>query len=263
MINTTFPIDSFLSKYISRIYLSDFSDIQSEPFVLLPGSGLELLFHLQSPFWVNNNQCPESHIVCPRTVTTIDRCLNNQYISVRFKCGAFRHFTPFMYSDLNDRIVSVGDLWGNKAIQLEETLRELRNNADRVNCIEKFLIDCFKKYHKTEIVKWDNVISQLHNDSQSILISDLSESVNMSYRNFERNFKYKFGITPKRFARISRLEKTVKSIIRSHSISSKSIFLDFGYYDQSHFVKEFRALSGTLPKQYLQNESLATQYYSS
>ena len=81
-------------------------------------------------------------------------------------------------------------------------------------------------------------------------IARLSEMVSMSRRTLERRFLDSVGISPKRFARVIRFKATLKHLKQDRSAIKRQGYLDFGYYDQNHFIKDFRHFMGGTPSNY-------------
>lgn len=71
--------------------------------------------------------------------------------------------------------------------------------------------------------------------------------VGVSERQLRRLFEYYFGESPKIFARIIRFQNILGAKPSKESLKKNKIFYDEGYYDQAHFIKEFRALYGVTP----------------
>ena len=75
----------------------------------------------------------------------------------------------------------------------------------------------------------------------------------MSRRTLERRFLDSVGISPKRFARVIRFKATLKHLKRHDAAVKRQGYLDFGYYDQNHFIKDFRYFMGGTPSDYFTN----------
>ena len=86
-------------------------------------------------------------------------------------------------------------------------------------------------------------------------IRDLSEQYFRSHRQFERKFKEHTGFTAKTFSRIVRFNSLMQRQLNTQS-SLTQIALEFGYYDQSHFINDFRAFSGYSPRTYFSGKAV-------
>lgn len=71
--------------------------------------------------------------------------------------------------------------------------------------------------------------------------------VGVSERQLRRLFDYYFGESPKTFARIIRFQNILGAKPSLESLKNNKVFYDEGYYDQAHFIKEFKAFYGVTP----------------
>lgn len=71
--------------------------------------------------------------------------------------------------------------------------------------------------------------------------------VGVSDRQLRRLFAYYFGKSPKAFAKIIRFQNILNAKPSAQSLKESKIFYDEGYYDQAHFIKEFKAFYGVTP----------------
>ncbi|WP_062060165.1 AraC family transcriptional regulator [Aquimarina longa] len=258
----TYIPNLFLSKYIDRFYtFNQSSDIELGLPPILPGTGLELLFYIHTPLSIATTRLSKGHIVCPRCIAYFDKTNNVSFISVRFKSGAFRHFTSVPFSELNDRYISVQDLWGSRGELLLDILENTNAVSDKIQEIEKFLMQSFINHYQSKNQKWDTVIDQLYYNYTIQTIEELAKKTNLSIRQFERNFKNQFGITPKAFQKITRLQDTVKKIILSNDTAYLDTVLDNGYFDQSHFIKDFKSYAHKTPTAYFTKENFNNHYF--
>jgi len=260
--NTSYKPSSFLSKYIDRIYVFEKSSCNYfELPPVLPGTGLELVFYLGKPLSVSNNELPKAHTVCPRKMFSFDKERKVSFISVRFKSGSFRHFSSIPFSELNDNYYSVQTLWKKKG---ENLLSKLENNKKieiQIKEIELFLEGIFDDYHDKKNDKWDSIIDELYYNFKNNKIGKISQNANLSLRQFERGFKNQFGITAKEFQKITRFQEVIKSILLGKKPDYLNTILDNGYFDQSHFIKEFRSFTQKTPLEYFTDENFNSHFY--
>ncbi len=77
----------------------------------------------------------------------------------------------------------------------------------------------------------------------ALQLPDAGAAIGLTYRQFERVFGATFGIRPKLFQRISRVEAALRDALAGGRTDA-DIALKHGYFDQSHFGKDLRALAG-------------------
>jgi transcriptional regulator GlxA family with amidase domain len=93
---------------------------------------------------------------------------------------------------------------------------------------------------------------------KTILKEDLSKR-----RQLERKFKKQIGISPKQLGKVIRLQSALKILLNRKTESLTNIAYESEYYDQAHFIKDFKEFTGTNPNKFLDNESmtLSTLFY--
>jgi AraC-like DNA-binding protein len=82
-------------------------------------------------------------------------------------------------------------------------------------------------------------------------IKDLAVKLGISQKHLISMFSNKVGLAPKAFSRISKFQKVIHQLESIKRIEWTWIATDCGYYDQSHFIKEFSEFSGVNPSEYL------------
>ena len=84
-------------------------------------------------------------------------------------------------------------------------------------------------------------------------IDGLADQVNLSQKQFERLFARVIGMMPKRYFRLARFLRIVSFLTLSphdKAVDWTSLALNFGYYDQSHMIKDFQAFAGIPPSRF-------------
>ena len=84
---------------------------------------------------------------------------------------------------------------------------------------------------------------------QEEALGQLNEHVALSQRQIERLFKRWLGVTPKHYQRILRIKKAVYFLRQHKKVNLADVSLQFGFSDQAHMTREFRAIASTTPAQ--------------
>ncbi len=86
-----------------------------------------------------------------------------------------------------------------------------------------------------------------------VSIGQLHEGSGLSVRHFQRRFKQMTGQNPKHYARVCRVAHAVWLKEVNADLTWTAIAADVGYADQSHFIRDFKALSGMIPRDFVRN----------
>lgn len=100
-------------------------------------------------------------------------------------------------------------------------------------------------------VAW--ALARLHRSGGTVAVGALADEIGWSRRHLAARFREQVGVTPKALARLLRFERAVGALAgaRPDEADLGRLALDCGYYDQSHFNRDFRAFAGVTPSVYL------------
>ncbi|GAA4313212.1 AraC family transcriptional regulator [Compostibacter hankyongensis] len=189
-------------------------------------------------------------ITCFSDVHLYDRI---KIFFVSFKpCGAYR-LLGISQHECTGRSFHLTDLLGSSGKSLSEELIN-QPDAHKVHAVlEQFLLQRLSLPAKKEICDRLSYVSEqirLHSHSNQ-LISRICRKEGYSISRLERHMKEIVGMGPKKFQRIIRFNNTL-SYIRLHRDECKwaQVAAQFGYYDQMHFIREFKLFYGKTPEAY-------------
>ncbi|UCJ07861.1 helix-turn-helix transcriptional regulator [Chitinophaga pendula] len=155
--------------------------------------------------------------------------------------------------ELSGKWVDTRDIWGQDATVLEEKVLTATTAYQKIAFIEDFL-----RYKLTGDIGQEHMIQRgittIYAHHGHIAVEELSQQLGINKRSLERLFREKVGITPKHFTNIIRLQHSLR-LLRNRSAKENitGIAYECGYFDQSHFIREFRSMVGITPRQYLFN----------
>lgn len=148
--------------------------------------------------------------------------------------------------------ISVGTENFFRISQLEEVidrLTEAVDNHQRIIIIETFLLQQLRNTSRDPLIQ--NAIQLIRQHNGILRIKELVTSLYISQDAFEKRFRAVVGSTPKQFASIIRLRELIKNYPSHHSLTAASYAA--GYFDQAHFIKDFRLFTGQSPKDFFKN----------
>jgi AraC-like DNA-binding protein len=128
--------------------------------------------------------------------------------------------------------------------ELEERLFHLQSAAARAQCVEAFLLAHLRERSVDRLVR--AACSSLARTGGSLPVNALARDFGLSERTLERRFLRSIGTTPKKYARVLRLQQAVQ--LRERYSSWAEIAHAAGYYDQSHLIRDCREMYGDSPE---------------
>jgi len=183
-------------------------------------------------------------------------------------CGVSARLTPWglnvfcrgIVRECAERRVDCRDVFPKYAIEeMEDSLSMKRTAAERVQCLEHFLLTRLNRHHEDLVVQ--TACRAIDSASGNRSIARLARGFGLSERTLQRRFLGHIGVTPKRYARIVRLRGAV--LQRKNLPSWADVAHAAGYYDQSHMIHEFQAFYGMPPDVlYPQVEASRTIHFS-
>ncbi len=247
------PCDA-LKPYIERFVISEGSS--ESVYKVVPGAGVVMgfqfqgkLYHFQDGKEVLLSQSGVTGIIDSYRVFKSSKDIKT--VLVFFKDGGASAFFRDPIHELFQSSVSLDNFFLRSELLLfEEQLCDATTHLDKIRIVERFLLARMK------VQKPDLIVSRAHNliyqSRGSIQIIDLCQQLNISQSPLEKRFRKVIGASPKKFATIVRFKNIIHDSI--HSPSLTALAYESGFYDQSHFIKEFKGFTGDTPKKYLNLE---------
>ena len=252
------------SSYIPRPPLSHFVDLlwhydgYQQPHDkerLLPDGSMELVINLREDkvrMYDRRDigQCqsfPGSILIGAQSeFFVIDTAEQAGVMGVHFKPGGAFPFFKLPAGELQNEYVALETLWGRDAEDLRERLLAASTVDGKFRILEHYL---WKRLAKP-LERHPAVGFALREFQGTRTVADVSGEIGLSARRFIEVFTDEVGLTPKLFCRVQRFQETVRRIGMGRRVDWAGMALDCGYFDQAHFIHDFRAFSGLSPSAY-------------
>jgi AraC-like DNA-binding protein len=171
-------------------------------------------------------------------------------LGVHFKPGGAFPFLGVPAGELHNRRLTLDALWGMEAGEMRDRVLEAKTPAGKFKVLEQSLLsNATRALSRHPAV--DFALRELSAASYARSITDVIEQTGFSPRRFIELFTAEVGLTPKLFRRVQRFQQLIQRVHGAREIQWAQVALDCGYYDQSHFIHDFRAFSGFTPSDYL------------
>lgn len=176
--------------------------------------------------------------------------------AIRFYPYGFANFVSTPIKNLANKETSIDLLFGKEpAKELEQEIIHATNTEKRIEIIEAFLLRKLKdKATIDSIVK--TTIDAIFLTKGSAPINRILKDEVSKRRQLERKFVKQVGLSPKQLGRVIRLQTALKMLLNQQSESLTKIAYESEYYDQAHFIKDFKEFTGTNPKDFLEDDKM-------
>jgi AraC-like DNA-binding protein len=171
------------------------------------------------------------------------------HVSVVFHLGAACRFFAHPLATFRDEQVALEDVWGHVGANLRERLLETATPGDALGVMEDVLLGQLAG----RLVPDPAVSAAACALSRGVPVGEVADSVGLLPRTLRRRFTADVGLTPKRFARVRRLQRVVRDLDGQVRADWAAVAARHGYADQPHLTDEFRELAGVTPTEYLRS----------
>ena len=216
----------------------------------------------QAPFTQETLPYPCVHLVFERDNTRIfgiergkfSRTLEGkgQVFGIKFQPGGFYPFVNFPIAQLTEKTMPLGDVFDVDAHPLEAALFAL-DDAAAVTFVDDFLSArlCGRLPERDANVTLINeIINCIIAERRIIKVDDVVTRCNISKRSLQRLFRQYVGVTPKWVIQRYRLQEAAEQLAEGSAQDGSRLAAELGYFDQAHFIKDFKALVGMSPTEY-------------
>jgi AraC-like DNA-binding protein len=258
-----------LTKYIKCFWVMQSPAAESTSQErILPDGCTEIVFNLADPFSQpdpdgKTQRQPLTLLVCQmRRLLLIAPTGRVQLVGVRFRPGGAYPFLRLPQDEIADRVIALDLVWGAMGRELESRIRESRTTAAIVRAIETLLLARLSKHtanDEAELKAMDLILRS----GGCLPIESLAEKMGISFRKLDRRFNTRVGLPPKTLCRIIRFQRSLRMIERQNVRPDwVGIALECGYYDQPHFIKEFKMFAGTEPTTYFHEPAVMSDHFT-
>ncbi len=172
--------------------------------------------------------------------------------SVRFYPDGFLPFATIAIKEMENKAVPLEKLFDKDGLTIEQAILNASSTAERISHIETFLLSRLESVEAIDkIIK--STIETIVTANGKLAIDELSKLNNINRRQLERKFSAVVGLSPKQLSKTIRLQTTLKMLINKKFTSLTGLAYEGEYYDQAHFIRDFKEFTGLTPKEFYGN----------
>ncbi|WP_201007785.1 AraC family transcriptional regulator [Paenibacillus glycanilyticus] len=172
---------------------------------------------------------------------------------VKFRPGGLYPFVNRELSELTGRPIEVETVLGIQGSELEElVLAEQDQDQRMIQVVERLLTKRLPPYDE-QITLVNQIIDYAAGNQGITKVEQVCEFFDINIRKLQRLFAKYVGVNPKSVIRLFRLQNAAEAMDLGQAQDLAGLSVELGYHDQAHFSKDFKAVIGRSPEQYLSN----------
>ena len=256
------PIHPLLKNHIEKIWVLESSGkIPIEDMkIIVPNGRIKLIIPFRNGFYrlinghYSNSKEQQINFVGTSDISSIiDFELNEPSgtIGVEFSLSSSYRFFAFPQDETKNKMFSIEDVLGIYGKTIQERFLYAVAIEQKVELIQQFLIKLLLK--NTEDKIFDYCVNKIKASLGSIEVNQLEKETGYSRRRLNMKFHEKIGVSPKTLCALTRFTYVYQILANNpNQIFLDKIFYNL-YYDQAHFIKEFKRFTGHPPLKYEKN----------
>ncbi|WP_316839156.1 helix-turn-helix domain-containing protein [Pedobacter gandavensis] len=251
----SYDIIPALQSYVKQICTMECdADTDNSYIRVLPDACVELFLNYTStPVAIISNELHKGSIVISRMSRPKDVQMRkgNGVVAICFYPGMAYKFVKIPLHTLSDTTLSLTDIWGAAVADLEEEMAGSSSNEVRVNLVQKYL---FKELaNSKDDLHIAHCLRQVQLSGGLIPVGRLVSDTGLSQRHLSRKFQEYVGLSPKEYLRVSKFILSLNHLKSYPMFSLTELAYKSGYYDQAHFIRDYKDYTGYTPGQVLKD----------
>jgi len=258
--------NKFLEQYVKCYYSLEYehgSNVVDHAFAT---GCVEVMFTLEGSLWETKADKPGSEFVKTSPIEVWGQILKplifripgySKVFGIRFHPAAAAIFLNEDVSNLNDQVLELQSVVGNNANDLHSKLQEAKSDEVRIQLTDSYLLNEIAQsrlINKVDLVQ--QVMNELTKKDFFDNIENVAERHGITSRYLQKLFVQQTGLSPKLYSKINRFQNSVV-LLGQKDLSLTSIAYSCGYFDQSHFIREFKSFTGFAPSAFKSGNSTA------
>jgi len=173
---------------------------------------------------------------------------------IKFRPGGFYPFIQSSIARLTNHLLTVLEVFGVDGEALAEEVLSAPEDETQIQRVEAFLRQHLPPQDEN-ITLINQIIAQIGEDRSITRVDDLLPKVYLTKRTLQRLFSQYVGVSPKWVIQRYRLHEAAEQVIQQPAPAWADIATALGYFDQAHFIKDFKAIIGATPSEYVKRSA--------
>jgi AraC-like DNA-binding protein len=180
---------------------------------------------------------------------------HGRVFGIKFKAGGFFPFYRQPVSRLLDSSLDPATIFGDDASAFEATIL-MCDDMETMTAEAERLLLVHAPSNDPNVARVSEWVASIVDDRNLTSVDELAIRAGLSKRSLQRLFEQYVGVPPKWVIARYRLHEAIAQLQAGTAIDWADLAVKLGYFDQAHFIRDFRKLVGQSPAAYARTEKL-------
>ncbi|MEE1961111.1 helix-turn-helix domain-containing protein [Allomuricauda taeanensis] len=250
-----------LSKYIDSYFMVDTANIYEDITDLVVPDGTFGLLFVDSQKTIKRNMAIDTPPITLKRTSVFGQKTkpvnyyftkgNAHYFGVKINPAGLALFLDQSLKEFKNLFVEIDLLGNGKLTEIEDRVLAANGTEEKIRIVEGFVTERLKILrYNPDYILFVNIVSFIKDHKGEIRFDFLANHFNVNYKKIERLFHRFLGVTPKIYMRIVRFNAAIHYFSK-HNNNLTELGYRLGFFDQSHFIREFRSFTSLSPSEFL------------
>jgi len=253
-----------LARFIDCYWVVENPDPAPVQQKIIPDGFTEIIFHYAEPYRINihkNWELQSKSLIAGQLKKHffLENTGRSGIMGIKFKPTALTAIFGVSMDSLTDRVVPLTSLDISSLNELETLILAAGDYEQMVSFANQHLIKTTAKI-PPDSSSLDKAVELIFQTNGAITVTQLTRKLFLTERQLQRLFKTFVGLPPKFYARIIRFNY-IFQLLKENKLRWVDLAYETGYYDQAHFIRNFRTFTGEDPSKYVFEEQNLANFF--
>jgi AraC-like DNA-binding protein len=244
-----------LEKIIECYWFADSDDKLPRTEKIIPDGFPEIIFHFGDAYQINLHgtwQLQSKNLLAGqiKKYFYLQNTGASGMVGVKLKPSAVAQLYNVDMAALTDQVVNLNEILGNEFSAIDTAILNKLPQQEILEMLNTYFREMLNRVFENKI---ELALIRIFDTQGNVQVREIADELSITERHLERLFKKFVGVSPKFYARIIRFSH-IFNLMQQGDKSWLDVALSSGFYDQSHFIRNFKAFSGEDPSAYLFDE---------
>lgn len=251
-----------LKNYVECYWIVESADREPHLQKIIPDGFPEIIFHFGDPYRINLSgkwELQHDSLLAGQITKYfyLENTGRSDILGIKMKPAALAHLLGMNMHMLKDKVLTLHECNHAALNMLSESIRTSSDHRKQINMINEQLMALQHEVQPDPVIEL--AVDTIFSSRGMNTVSSLCQQCEVSERQLERLFRRYIGLTPKFYARIIRFSYIFQ--VTEEGKSWSDVGLESGFYDQPHFIRNFKAFTGEDPSGYFFNNPTLANFF--